>query len=130
MKHQNPFNRIAGIFLVLLAVMICFATVAIAGPIDAVKGFLGTFSVKALGLIITGLISIGVIATKRHWIAGIFVAVGNLCIGVGQIPLAIGAALADGKVDGDELKNVWDEMTDVPTLVKQVVTVFKGNKNA
>jgi hypothetical protein len=118
-------KRIMGITLMLILI----ATAAHAGVIGTVKGWFSAFSWQAAGYILTGLLGVGVLATKREWVSAILIAIANCVIGLAEAFKAAGLALADGKVDGDELKGIWKEMTDVPTLFREVITVFKGKGN-
>ena len=128
MKLNRSNLSLFNIILVMVLLMICFAVPAYAGPLGAVKGWFGAFSLKAVALILTGVLGIGVLATKREWIAAIFLACGNLLIGVGEFIAYGGTMLADGKIEPDEITRLRAEMTDIPTLFGQVMTVFRGRK--
>ena len=118
-------KRIIGVF----GLFMLYSCTAHAGIFDVVKGWAGSFSWTAVGYVVTGLLGIGILAKKREWVSVVLLVVANLGIGVFEILKVAGLSLADGKVEGDELKAIWEEMTDIPTLWKEVVTVFKGKVN-
>lgn len=112
--------------MVSIFVAIMFSTNAFAFGIGDVKSWFGGVSLQVVAYIVTAILGIGVIAKKREWIAAILISVGALLKGIGDIPTIIGIAIADGKIDPEEIKNIKNEVSDIPALVKSVVACFKG----
>jgi hypothetical protein len=89
--------------VVLVAVLSLVCTAAYAGPLSAVKEWLGG---TAVALILTGLLAIGVIGVYAGWVSGILIATGYLFLSVGN-------AVSDKKITKEELadfKAKWNEL--------------------
>jgi len=76
-------------------------------------------------ILLTTLIGVAGLATRAKWASVLLIAIGALLHGIADIPTVIGIALQNGKVEGDELKKVWAEMTDVSALLSAFLTAIK-----
>jgi uncharacterized membrane protein len=107
-RFPNPFNIV---FIIAFSTVALFATVAFAFSFS-LSSVAGLFTWKVAAGIITFILGIAAIAKYTDVIS-------RSCIAVGALFTDAGLALADGKVDSDELKKVKDDFIAVKNLFKK-----------
>lgn len=89
------------VFLTL--VLFLTASIAQAGPLDAVKEWLtGSALLAAAGFVM----GIGIVAVYTDWLSLLLVAIGNLGVSVFQGIILLGLAIFDHKVTKEELAQI------------------------
>jgi hypothetical protein len=115
-------------FILVTLVLLLTATIAVAGPLDAVKEWVVGAGAGAIALGLTALITLFGLATRAKWVSAIFFALDFLFVAIGAVFGALGLMLQDGKIEAMELANAWDKVSNIPDRVKAFIAVLRAGK--
>jgi hypothetical protein len=121
---MKRFTLVALVFVLALLT----ATIAIAGPLDAVKEWVVGAGAGAIALGLTALIGLLGLATRAKWVSAVFFALDFLFVAIGAVFGALGLMLQDGKIEAMELANAWDKIGNIPDRAKAFIAVLKAGK--